>query len=97
MKSVKLTPSIGYCNGKQYTIEGINVQSVFDDLFSRVVFRYVLLTKNGVQCGEGAYELNGEEQYKTWDASPEGAYKIVIAGLGLEISPMVGKSCIFEG
>jgi hypothetical protein len=55
------------------------------------------LTKNGVQCGEGAYELNGEEQYKTWDASPEGAYKIVIAGLGLEISPTVGKSCIFEG
>jgi hypothetical protein len=97
MKSVRLTPSIGYCNGEQHTIEGINVQSVFDDLFGRVVFRYVLLTKNGVQCGEGAYELNGEEQYTRWDASAESAYKIVIAGLGLEIAPTVGKSSIFEG
>ena len=97
MKSVKVTHQIAYANGKQHTIEAINVQSVFDDLFSRVIFRYLLLTKNGVQCGEGSYELNGEEQYKTWDASPEVAYKIVIAGLGLEILPTIGKSCIFEG
>jgi hypothetical protein len=97
MKSVKVTPSIGYCNGKQHTIEAINVQSVFDDLFSRVIFRYLLLTKNGVQCGEGSYELNGEEQYTKWDASPQGAYEIVIAGLGLEILPTVSKSSIFEG
>jgi hypothetical protein len=96
MKSVQLTPSIGYCNGKQYTIEGINVQSVFDDLFSRVVFRYILLTKNGIQCGEGSYELSGE-RYGEWDSSPEQAYKIVIAGLGLEIVPTVGKNSIFEG
>jgi hypothetical protein len=96
MIKVALLPSIGYCNGKQYTIEAINVQSVFDDLFQKVVFRYLLLTKNGVQCGEGSYELNGE-RYGEWDASPDKAYKIVIAGLGLEVSPMVGKSSIFEG
>jgi len=97
MKSVKVTPQIAYANGKQVMVEAINVQSVLDNLFDHVVFRYILLTKNGVQCGEGAYELNGEEQYTKWDASPEGAYKIVIAGLGLEIVPMVGKSSIFEG
>jgi len=97
MKSVKVTPHTAYANGKQHTIEAINVQSVFDDLFQKVIFRYVFLTKNGLQCGECSYELNGEEQYNTWDASPEGAYKIVIAGLGLEILPMVGKSSIFEG
>jgi hypothetical protein len=97
MKSVKVVPQIAYANGKQQTVEAINVQSVFDDLFQRVVFRYLLLTQNGIQCGEGSYELNGEEQYSKWDASPEGAYEIVIAGLGLEILPTIGKSSIFEG
>ena len=97
MKSVKVTHQIAYANGKQVTVEAINVQSVFDNLFDRVVFKYTLLDANGVQCGEGSYELNGEEQYTKWDASPQGAYEIVIAGLGLEVSPMVGKSSIFEG
>lgn len=97
MKSVKVTPQIAYANGKQSVIEAINVQSVFDNLFDHVVFKYVLLDANNIQCGEGAYELKGEERYKTWDASPEGAYTIVIDGLGLEVSPTVGKSSIFEG
>jgi hypothetical protein len=96
MKSVKVVPQIAYANGKQHTIEAINVQSVFDDLFQRVVFRYLLLTQNGIQCGEGSYELNGE-RYGEWDASPENAYEIVIAGLGLEILPTLSKSSIFEG
>jgi hypothetical protein len=97
MKTVKVTPQIAYANGKQSVIEAINVQSVFDNLFDHVVFRYTLLDAHGVQCGEGSYELKGEEIYKTWDASPEGAYTIVIAGLGLELLPTVDKSSIFEG
>jgi hypothetical protein len=97
MKKVQLVPSVGYCNGKQHTIEAINVQSVFDNLFDHVIFKYILLTKDDVQCGEGSYELNGEDQYKTWDTSAQNAFEIVIAGLGLEISPTVSKSSIFEG
>jgi hypothetical protein len=96
MKSVKVTHQVAYANGKQVTVEAINVQSVQDNLFDHVTFRYILLDANGVHCGEGAYELKGE-RYSEWDASPEGAYTIVIAGLGLEVSPMVGKSSIFEG
>jgi len=96
MKSVKVTHQIAYANGKQVTVEAINVQSVFDNLFDHVTFRYILLDSNGVHCGEGAYELKGE-RYGEWDASPENAYEIVIAGLGLEILPTLSKSCIFEG
>ena len=97
MKSVKVTPQVAYANGKQVTVEAINVQSVYDNLFDHVTFRYILLDKHGVHSGEGAFELKGEENYTQWDASAESAYKIVIAGLGLEISPTVGKSSIFEG
>jgi hypothetical protein len=97
MISVKITPQVAYANGKQVTIEAINVQSVQDNLFDHCVFRYILLDKHGVHSGEGAYELKGEAQYTQWDASAQNAYEIVIAGLGLEVSPMVGKSSIFEG
>ena len=62
-----------------------------------MVFRYALLDGNGVQCGEGAFDLQGETAYKTWDASAEGAYAIVIAGLGLEVHKSVGSTSIFEG
>jgi adenine-specific DNA methylase len=96
MKSVKVTHQIAYANGKQVTVEAINIQSVFDNLFDHVTFRYILLDANGVHCGEGAYELKGE-RYDEWDASPENAYEIVIDGLGLEILPTIGKSSIFEG
>lgn len=95
MKSVKVTPQIAYVNGKQTTIDAINVQSVFDNLFDQVIFKYTLLDANGIQCGEGSFELNGEENYKTWDASADGAYNIVIKGLGLEAS--ANKTSITEG
>jgi hypothetical protein len=94
MKSVPVIPQIAYANGKQTTVNAIHVKSVFDDLFGHVIFRYVLLDANGVQCGEGSYELTGE-RYSEWDASPEGAYKTVIAGLGLEVLPKLGSSSIF--
>jgi hypothetical protein len=96
MKSVKVTDQIAYANGKQVTVEAINVQSVYDNLFDHVTFRYILLDANGIHCGEGAYELKGE-RYGEWDASAQNAYEIVIAGLGLEVLPTVDKSSIFEG
>jgi hypothetical protein len=96
MKSVKVLPQIAYANGKQVTVEGIHVASVFDNLFDHVTFKYVLLDRFNSHCGEGAYELKGQ-RYAEWDASPEGAYLIVIAGLGLEVLPKPGADCIFEG
>jgi hypothetical protein len=96
MKKVKVTPQIAYTNGKQATIEAVNVTSVFDNLFDHVIFKYTLLDKNGVQCGEGAHEIKGEK-YKEWDASAECAYLIVIQGIGLEVLPSLGGGCIFEG
>jgi hypothetical protein len=96
MKSVKVLPQIAYANGKQVTVEGISVASVFDNLFDHVTFRYTLLDKHGVHCGEGAYELKGQ-RYSEWDASAQNAYEIVIAGLGLEVLPKPGADCIFEG
>ena len=97
MQKVQIVPQVAYANGKQITATAIHVISVYDDLFSHATFRYILLDANNVHCGEGAFELKGEESYTQWDASAESAYKIVIAGLGLEVSPTVGKSSIFEG
>jgi hypothetical protein len=96
MKKVKVTPQIAYTNGKQATIEAVNVTSVFDNLFDHAILKYTLLDKNGVQCGEGAHEIKGEE-YREWDASAECAYLIVIQGIGLEVLPSVGGGSIFEG
>lgn len=94
MKSVPIVPQIAYANGKQVTVVAIHVKSVFDDLFGHVIFRYVLLDASGAQCGEASYELK-DGRYSEWDASPEGAYKIVIAGLGLQVQPTLGKSSMF--
>jgi hypothetical protein len=97
MRKVQIVPQVAYANGKQITATAIHVLSVYDDLFSHATFRYILLDKHGVHSGEGAFELKGEESYTQWDASAESAYKIVIAGLGLQILPTIGKSSIFEG
>jgi len=77
--------------------ESINVVSVSDNLFDHVVFKYTLFDGAGMWAGEASYELKGEAAYKTWDASPEGAYLIVAAGIGLEFLPSVDRSSFFEG
>jgi hypothetical protein len=93
MKFVKVLPQVAYANGRQTTVTALHLKSVFDDLFGQVVFRYILLDANGVQCGEGAVELKGD-RYKLWDSSPESAYTIVLAELGLEA---VGGAVEFGG
>ena len=92
MKTVKIIPYTAFANGKRMTAEAINLVSISDNLFDHVVFKYTLFDKDGVWAGESTFELKGSEQYDTWDASPEGAYTIVIEALGLEALPTLGKS-----
>jgi hypothetical protein len=77
-------PVNAFCNGKQVTVEKVNVQSIYDNLFDEVKFKYTLADKDGVYAGEGAFILT-PDRYKQWDASAEGAYQLVCAGIGLEL------------
>ena len=96
MKKVKVNPQEAFANCKRMVAEAINVVSIADNLFDHVIFKYTLFDKDGVWAGESTYELKGSEQYGKWDASPEGAYNIVIEAIGLTTQPTVGKS-FFEG
>ncbi len=98
MKKAAIQPITAYVNGKQMTATHINVQSVSDNLFDRVQFKYTFFDENGSWAGEAMYELNGVEAYSQWDASPEGAYQIVGDGIGIVfVPPTIGKSAFFEG
>lgn len=91
MITVPIKPAKAYVNGKQMIATQFNVVSLKDNLFDNVTFLYTLMDKDGSWAGEATFELVGREQYTTWDASPEGAYRIVAQGIGLEIIPTVGK------
>ena len=98
MKKVAIVPVTCYVNGKQMTATHINVQSVADNLFDRVQFKYTFFDANGSWAGEAMFELNGVEVYSKWDASPEQAYQIVGDGIGIVfIPPTVGKTAFIEG
>lgn len=96
MKKVAINPQAAFANGKRMVAEAINVVSISDNLFDQVTFKYTLFDKDGVWAGESTHSLSGLVEYKTWDASPEGAYNIVIAALGLTVQPSASKS-FFEG
>lgn len=95
MQVVKVKPSVCYANGKRMIATHLNVQSVFDDLFTHVIFKYTLLDDNGQWAGESTYELDGIEQYSTWFATPSGAFEIVAAGIGLEIDSLEDNKVAF--
>jgi hypothetical protein len=97
MRTVQTKPEKCYVNGKQAIATRFNVVSISDDLFSEAQFKYTLLDDNNNWCGEAVYKLSGLEMYQTWDATAEGAYRIVAEGVGLEIVPMVGKPLFNEG
>jgi hypothetical protein len=96
MKTVKIVPQLAFANGKRMEATQFNVVSISDNLFDAVTFKYTLFDENMVWAGESTYSLEGRETYLTWDASPEGAYTLVAAGIGLEIAPSVNKSAMFE-
>jgi hypothetical protein len=92
MKKVAINPHAAFANGKRMLAEAINVVSISDNLFDQVTFKYTLFDKDGAWAGESTHSLSGIEEYQTWDASPEGAYRIVIEALDLTTQPTVGKS-----
>jgi hypothetical protein len=98
MKTVQIKPYTAFANGKRIVATHLNVVSVKDNLFDHVVFKYTLLDDNCLWAGESTYELNGIEVYSTWDASADGAYDIVAAGIGLEIMSIeeAGKVIFLE-
>lgn len=84
MKIVKVNPVPSFCSNGPKVVEGLNVQSVADNLESHVIFKYTLFDINGNWAGEGQFELKGED-YAAWDGSVGMAYQIVASGIGLEL------------
>jgi hypothetical protein len=95
MRAVQIKPQAAFANGKRMVATQFNVVSISDNLFDAVTFKYTLFDENMVWAGESTYSLEGRETYLTWDASPEGAYTIVAAGIGLEIASTVNKNSMF--
>lgn len=85
MKTMKIKPEKCFANGERVIATQFSVESRFDNLFDRVVFVYRLFDESGVQCGEATVELNGIEEYRQWDTSAEGAYRIVAKAVNMEI------------
>lgn len=81
-KQVKPYPC--FVNGAPAVIENINLTSIEDNLENYVKFKYTLTTSDGAACGAGIYELDAET-YPLWDASANGAYRLVCEGIGLEL------------
>lgn len=95
IKTVAIKPQTVFANGQRMTATQFNVVSIQDNLFDHVIFKYTLLDSNGTWAGESVHELKGVEQYQTWDATPAGAYKIVAAGIGVEIIEQADKKVAF--
>ena len=83
MKTVAIQPQAAFANGKRMTVTQFNVVSIADNLFDHVVFKYTLMDASGAWAGESTHELKGLAEYQTWYATPEGAYAIVAAAIGL--------------
>ena len=96
MKTVQVKPQIAFANGKKMSATQLNVVSIQDNLFDHVIFKYTLLDEAGVWAGESTYELNGIDEYSTWFATPEGAFEIVAAGIGLEIVQETNKTVFLD-
>lgn len=96
MKTVQIKPQIAFANGKKMSATQLNVVSIADNLFDHVIFKYTLLDANGVWAGESTFELNGIEEYSTWDMSPQGAFEIVAAGISLEIVQDANKTVFID-
>ena len=92
--AIKPFPCISY--NKLSKATSINLRSVSDDFYDHVKFFVTFFDSDDIQCGECTYEITTREEYITWDASATGAYKIVAAGMGLELVQKTGKLFEFE-
>lgn len=84
MKKVDINPVICFANGQQYNATKLGVTSVSDNLYDKVIFKYVLFDELGRHSVEGKVEVCGWA-YEVWDATIEEAFKIVAKELDLEI------------
>ena len=100
----KIQPSKAYVSGQQMIATAITVEGAKDDLFGSAVFRCTLWTEEGIWAGEAAVNCtytpaaqtdvkstSGSNVTADWDASPEGAYTIAAACLGIEFQPVAGS------
>lgn len=83
-QSESITPIQCFCNGMPHIASQISIESVKDNLLDYVLFKYTLLDANNVFAGEGHFELSGAD-YPLWDATADGAYALVCAGIGVEL------------
>lgn len=84
MKIVRVKQFPSFCNGQRSTVTGFNLCSVCDNLDDHVIFKYALFNADNTQVGEGQYQLYADD-YHAWDSTASDAYRIVAAGLGLEL------------
>jgi hypothetical protein len=100
----KINPTKALVNGEQVIATALTVEGAKDDLFGNAVFRCTYWTETGIWAGEAAVRCtytaaeatevkstSGNTVVADWDASPEGAYIIAAACLGLEFQPVVGS------
>ena len=82
IKPYKIPTGEGFLN-----VSVLEVKSIYDNLESHVVFQANFFIKKGKELtltNSVNVELN-EGNYKTWDATAEGAYKIVSQKIGVEL------------
>jgi hypothetical protein len=91
MKTVAIKPVLAFANGVRMIATQFNVTSVKDNLFDFVVFEYTLFDEANQWAGASTFTLATLEEYQTWFATPEGAFEIVAAGIGLEIIKPEGE------
>ncbi len=85
MKTVKIKPYTAFFHGKKATATQLSVISREDNLFDYVLFEYTLLDEANQWVGASTFTLSTLEEYQTWLATPECAFEIVAAAVGLEL------------
>jgi hypothetical protein len=93
----QINPTKALVNGEQVIATAMTVEGAKDDLFGNAVFRCTYWTEAGIWAGEAAVRCiytpaattdvkstSGNTVTADWDASPEGAYAIAAACLGVE-------------
>lgn len=80
-----IVSKIIWVNGEEKNAELINVYSQYDDLSTRAVFGYSLLTIDEIELTKGTIDI-GEEEYLLWGVATDinlSAYEYVIQKLNL--------------
>lgn len=68
------------------TAAHLEIVSNYDNLRDLVRFGYVICDDSNRPLVSGEVELRGDTDYQSWDATREGAYRIVAQRLQLELN-----------